>query len=88
VYVVPALAADAAGRRLGRGGGAYDRALARARTVRPDALIVALLHDDEVVPEVPAEPHDQLVHVLVTENRVIRTAAGRAERAQIPGGRG
>ena len=53
-----------------------------------DALIVALLHDDEVVPEVPAEPHDQLVHVLVTENRVIRTAAGPAERAQIEGGRG
>jgi 5,10-methenyltetrahydrofolate synthetase len=88
VYVVPALAADAAGRRLGRGGGAYDRALARGRAVRPDAFIVALLHDDEVVPEVPAEPHDQLVHVLVTENRVVRTAAAPGERAQIEDRRG
>ena len=79
VYVVPALAGDAAGGRLGRGGGAYDRALQRAR---PDALIVALLHDDEIVPTVPTEPHDRPVHVLVTEDRVVRTAAAPAERAQ------
>jgi 5-formyltetrahydrofolate cyclo-ligase len=79
VYVVPALAGDAAGARLGRGGGAYDRALQRAR---PDALIVAFLHDDEIVPSVPTEPHDRPVHVLVTENRVVRTAAGPRERAQ------
>jgi 5,10-methenyltetrahydrofolate synthetase len=88
LYVVPALAADVDGRRLGRGGGAYDRALARASAVRPDAVVVALLYDDEVLPEVPAEPHDQLVHVLVTEKRVIRTAAAVAERAQINDRRG
>lgn len=82
VYVIPALAADAEGRRLGRGGGAYDRALARAQVLRPDALVVALLHDDEILPEVPAEPHDQPVHVLVTEKRVVRTAAAPGERAQ------
>ena len=85
VYVVPALAADAAGRRLGRGGGAYDRALQRAR---PDALVVALLHDDEIVPEVPTEPHDQPVHVLVTEKRVVRTATAAPERAQTEGPHG
>lgn len=79
VYVVPALAADIAGGRLGRGGGAYDRALQRAR---PDALVVALLNDDEVVAEVPTEPHDRSVHVVVTENRVIRTAAAPPERPQ------
>jgi 5-formyltetrahydrofolate cyclo-ligase len=79
VYVVPALAADAAGGRLGRGGGAYDRALQRAR---PDALVVALLHDDEILPEVPTEPHDHPVHVLVSEKRVVRTAAAPPERAQ------
>jgi 5-formyltetrahydrofolate cyclo-ligase len=82
VYVVPALAADLAGGRLGRGGGAYDRALARAR---PDALVVALLHDDEIVAELPTEPHDRPIHLLVTENRVVRTAAAPAERAQTEG---
>lgn len=88
VYVIPALAADASGRRLGRGGGAYDRALARAHEVRPDALIITLLYDDEILPAVPSEPHDRPVHVLVTENRVVRTSAAPAERAQTETPRG
>lgn len=45
VVVVPALAVDTAGTRLGRGGGYYDRALAFAS---PDALVLALVHDDEL----------------------------------------
>lgn len=67
VLVVPGLAVDATGRRLGRGGGSYDRALARAR---PDALVVALLWDDEVGIRVPVEAHDLPVHVAVTPSRI------------------
>jgi 5-formyltetrahydrofolate cyclo-ligase len=63
VVIVPAVAVDVRGYRLGRGGGSYDRALAR---VAPHALIVALLHDGELVPEVPHEPHDRRVHVVLT----------------------
>jgi 5-formyltetrahydrofolate cyclo-ligase len=48
--------------RLGRGGGSYDRALARAAM----ALTVALLHDGELVEHVPAEPHDRPVRAAVT----------------------
>ena len=44
--LVPALAVDAAGRRLGRGGGSYDRALAR---VGPLVPLIALIYDDELV---------------------------------------
>ena len=51
LVVVPALAVDRRGIRLGRGGGSYDRALAR---VAPGALTVALLHDGELVDRVPA----------------------------------
>ena len=61
LLVVPALAVDRSGTRLGRGGGSYDRALAR---VRPGALVVALLHDGELLPPgrvVPTEPHDVTV---------------------------
>src|SRR5215467_6237183 len=58
LVVVPALAVDRAGRRLGRGGGSYDRALAR---VGPAILTVALLYDGELLDEVPADGHDQLV---------------------------
>jgi 5-formyltetrahydrofolate cyclo-ligase len=58
VVIVPALAVDREGRRLGRGGGSYDRALAR---IGPSILTVALLYDGELVWEVPVTEHDQPV---------------------------
>lgn len=67
VVLVPALAVDATGKRLGRGGGSYDRALARVGGQVPT---VALLYDAELLPAVPAEPHDRQVRA------VARPAAG------------
>ena len=65
VVLVPALAVSAGGERLGRGGGSYDRALARVPLDVPSA---ALLYDDEVLACVPAEPHDRRVtHALTPE---------------------
>ena len=52
VVLVPALAVDARGYRLGRGGGSYDRALARVGEQVPT---IALLYDDELLPSVPTE---------------------------------
>lgn len=63
VVVVPALAVSRDGARLGRGGGYYDLAL---RHARPDAVIVALVFDDELLDELPAEPHDHRVTAVVT----------------------
>ena len=62
LVIVPALAVDRAGRRLGRGGGSYDRALSRVRPART----VALLHDGELLPEVPAGAHDRPVGAVIT----------------------
>ena len=61
--VVPALAVDRLGIRLGRGGGYYDRALVHAR---PDAVLVTVVFDDERVGELPREPHDRPVTAVVT----------------------
>jgi 5-formyltetrahydrofolate cyclo-ligase len=61
IVLVPALAVDARGYRLGRGGGSYDRALARVGGQIPT---IALLYDDELLPSVPAEPHDQRVRLV------------------------
>lgn len=61
--VVPALAVDRFGFRLGRGGGYYDRALVHAR---PDAVLVTLVFDDERVAELPREVHDRPVTAVVT----------------------
>src|SRR4051812_27413629 len=63
VVVVPALAVARDGARLGRGGGYYDRAL---RHVRADAVLVALVFDDELLDELPIEAHDQPVSAVVT----------------------
>jgi 5-formyltetrahydrofolate cyclo-ligase len=61
VVLVPALAVDRRGRRLGRGGGSYDRALRRAT-----GLTIAVLYDDERVHTVPVEAHDVPVAAVVT----------------------
>lgn len=62
LVIVPALAVDRSGVRLGRGGGSYDRVLTRIATART----VALLHDGELVDDVPAEPHDRTVGAVIT----------------------
>ena len=59
--LVPALAVDRSGNRLGRGGGSYDRALARVGALIP---LIALLYDGELAQEVPAEPHDVPVRTV------------------------
>jgi 5-formyltetrahydrofolate cyclo-ligase len=61
LVIVPALAVDRGGLRLGRGGGSYDRALARVGAAVPT---VALIYDHELVDEVPAAPHDQRVGMV------------------------
>jgi 5-formyltetrahydrofolate cyclo-ligase len=65
VVVVPALAVGRTGFRLGRGGGSYDRALARVT-----APTVALLYAGELLADVPAEDHDRRVDVAVLPDGV------------------
>ncbi|WP_230202950.1 5-formyltetrahydrofolate cyclo-ligase [Parafrankia discariae] len=71
IVIVPALAADERGNRLGRGGGSYDRALTRTT---PGAPVIALLNDREVLGDVPAKPHDRPVTIIVTPTRIVRVA--------------
>ncbi|MBQ1049848.1 5-formyltetrahydrofolate cyclo-ligase [Micromonospora sp. C51] len=73
LVVVPALAVDRRGIRLGRGGGSYDRALAR---VPATVLTVTPLHDGELLAELPAEPHDQPVRAVITPAHGLLTLPG------------
>lgn len=61
VVLVPALACSRSGDRLGRGGGSYDRALAR---IGGEVLTMALIYDDELLDSVPSEPHDVPVRAI------------------------
>jgi 5-formyltetrahydrofolate cyclo-ligase len=67
--LVPALAVDRTGVRLGRGGGSFDRALAR---VGPDTAIVALLYDGELRVDLPTESHDRPVTAVITPSGLWR----------------
>ncbi|MEU8588368.1 5-formyltetrahydrofolate cyclo-ligase [Streptomyces sp. NPDC048664] len=70
--LLPGLAVDGRGTRLGRGGGSYDRVLARLERAGADPALVVLLYDTEVVADVPGEPHDRPVHAAVTPSGVRR----------------
>jgi 5-formyltetrahydrofolate cyclo-ligase len=65
-WLVPGVAFDRKGNRLGRGMGYYDGLLCRAQ-----GLKIALTYDCQLVNEVPTEPHDVPMDFIVTENQVV-----------------
>jgi len=72
--LIPALAVDRRGVRLGRGGGYYDRSLSLCR---PDARLIAVVRDDEVVEELPSEPHDvRMTHALTPRRGLVALGDG------------
>jgi len=72
VVLVPALLVDRSGVRLGKGLGCYDRALPRTA-----GLTVALLHDDELVEQLPSDPHDVRVAAAATPSRGVVRLHGK-----------
>jgi 5-formyltetrahydrofolate cyclo-ligase len=68
VALVPGVAFDAAGRRLGYGGGYYDRLLP---LIAREVPRIAGAFDLQVVDHVPAAPHDHPIHVIVTPTRTV-----------------
>jgi 5-formyltetrahydrofolate cyclo-ligase len=69
VVLVPALAVDRDGVRLGRGAGFYDRSLP---LVAPTARLVAVVRDDELLERLPAEPHDvRMTHALTPNGGLV-----------------
>jgi 5-formyltetrahydrofolate cyclo-ligase len=70
LVVVPLLAFDREGRRLGQGGGYYDRALAALRARRPIHLL-GLAYGGQETADLPHEPHDQALDAIATEKEYI-----------------
>ncbi|MFP4235207.1 MAG: 5-formyltetrahydrofolate cyclo-ligase [Nitriliruptoraceae bacterium] len=69
VAVIPGVAFDPRGRRLGAGGGHYDRLLA---LLSPGATRIGVGFTCQIVPHVPTEAHDQRVDLVITEGGVHR----------------
>jgi 5-formyltetrahydrofolate cyclo-ligase len=70
VLIVPGIAFDERGGRVGRGGAHYDRFLREARR-HGRIVAIAIAFELQVVAEVPREAHDEPVDTVVTEARVI-----------------
>ena len=81
--VVPALACDKRGIRLGKGGGYYDRFLSGFEGATACLVLEQMLFD-----ALPREPHDAAVRYLFTQQRTIDTAAVRQLRPVPPARRG
>ena len=69
LIVVPGVAFDAAGGRIGHGGGYFDRLLCLAQA---DTTFVAPAFECQIFPDVPMQPHDVFMHMVVTEKTIYR----------------
>ncbi len=66
LVVVPAIAYDRRGNRVGRGKGYYDRLLSETRATK-----IGVGYDFQLVDEIDAEPHDVVMDIIITESNVI-----------------
>jgi len=71
LVVVPGVAFDKEGGRIGFGGGFYDRLLVRFSEIKNEVKFVGLAFECQIVERVPREQHDVLVDFIITEKRVI-----------------
>ncbi|MBI1831204.1 MAG: 5-formyltetrahydrofolate cyclo-ligase [Planctomycetes bacterium] len=76
IVMVPGVAFDRTGARMGHGKGYYDKLLQHAR---PDAPLVALAFECQLIPGIPTAPHDIFMDLIITE-RAIYHGRGRAGR--------
>lgn len=68
LVIVPGVAFDASGNRLGFGGGYYDRLLAGM----PRTMRIALAFEGQILDAIPSEAHDERVDIIITPDRVLR----------------
>ncbi|HWR56911.1 MAG: 5-formyltetrahydrofolate cyclo-ligase [Bacillota bacterium] len=74
VIILPAVAFDKQGNRLGYGGGYYDRYLKR---LSPKTVLIGVNYATQIVDKLPAYPHDMPVDLIVHEQGVIKTEKGK-----------
>ncbi len=73
LIMVPGVAFDRRGARMGNGAGYYDRLLARVRGARSDVPLVAVAFECQLFPEIPTLPHDIFMDRIITERAVYDT---------------
>ena len=74
IVIVPLLAFDAKGHRLGYGAGFYDRTIAALRRTKKNITVIGAAYAAQQMDSIPADPHDEKLDMIVTEKGIIRAA--------------
>ena len=77
LIMVPGVAFDSQGGRLGNGAGYYDRLLSQ---VRPDTLLTGACYQSQLLPNIPMESHDVYMDVVITEQAIYSGTRGRKNK--------
>lgn len=72
LIIVPGVAFDLRGHRLGYGKGYFDRLLREVNSIKPSIPFIGLAYELQVVEKLPNTPHDIPINILVTERKVSR----------------
>ncbi|WP_296046492.1 5-formyltetrahydrofolate cyclo-ligase [uncultured Alteromonas sp.] len=73
LLLMPLVGFDAQGNRLGMGGGFYDRTLANINRLAQRPTLVGVAHDCQQVDELPVEPWDVPLDLIITPTQIIKT---------------
>lgn len=72
IILVPGRAFDRAGRRLGRGGGHYDRCLTPLSLLKKGPILIGIALEEQIVPLVPSEAHDVVMDFICTPQAMFK----------------
>jgi 5-formyltetrahydrofolate cyclo-ligase len=78
ILIVPLLAFDQDGGRLGYGGGFYDKAIAQLKIDGNPLITVGIAYDEQRVDRLPRERHDQPLDVIITQSRLLEITQNRS----------
>ena len=79
LVLVPGIAWNLHGYRIGYGGGYYDRSI---NSIRSHILTIGLSYEFQIINQIPTTRHDRAVHKIVTERRVINTQPNPVHAAE------
>ena len=72
VLLVPLLAFDESGNRLGYGGGYYDRTIASLKEVNSDLIAIGIAFEGQKIAQVPVDDYDQKLDMIVTDQNIYK----------------
>lgn len=76
LVIMPGVAFDTDGNRLGYGAGYYDKLLSG---LKKDIPLIAIAYEEQIVDSLPVESHDVRVHIIVTDKRIIKVNPNNAQ---------